>query len=243
MNENGKIPQIINLLSTVLRGIRLNINALPFTLAPRDTKVLLSQINIKVNSVIQSFHSLCPFECTWTEDQEGYGGQLLRSPSCFRTWRHRPLAYLLMYCHKSITDQQTLWRLQRGLWQRTTQREFWKIPIRGMRMAEWKMSPPHPSPSFQNAIPPLNKYSAFFLFRSRSQTWRLPDVSQQNRRPKRHLDLMKRKLSIQFRNVSKTRKPCEFAGVELFKKNCSSEKERQICLNAFKIVHETSHCF
>ena len=64
MNENGKIPQIINLLSTVLRGIRLNINALPFTLAPRDTKVLLSQINIKVNSVIQSFHSLYPFECT-----------------------------------------------------------------------------------------------------------------------------------------------------------------------------------
>ena len=73
MNENGKIPQIINLLSTVLRGIRLNINALPFTLAPRDTKVLLSQINIKVNSVIQSFHSLYPFECTWTEDQEGEG--------------------------------------------------------------------------------------------------------------------------------------------------------------------------
>ena len=50
--------------------------------------------------------------------------------------------------------------------------------------------PPHPSPSFQNALPPLNKYSAFFLVRSRSQTWRLPDVLQYNRRLKRQLDLM-----------------------------------------------------
>ena len=123
------------------------------------------------------------------------------------------------------------------LWQRTTQKEFWKIRV-GVCVGwveDEPPPPPNPSPSFQNALPPLNKYSAFFLFRPRSQTWRLPDVSQQNRRLKRHLDLMKTKLSIQFRNVSKTRKPCEFAGVEFFKKNCSSEKERQICLNAFKV--------
>ena len=36
----------------------------------------------------------------------------------------------------------------------------------------------------------------------------------------------------------KTGKPSEFPGVE-FLKDCSSEKE--VCLDAFKVVHETSH--
>ena len=36
----------------------------------------------------------------------------------------------------------------------------------------------------------------------------------------------------------KTGKPCEFPEVE-FLKDCSSEKE--VCLDAFKFVHETSH--
>ena len=77
----------------------------------------------------------------------GKGGRGERSPPHFD--RLKIMIYLLMHCHKSITDTldtvkgQTLWRL---LVPMNNAKGISENLSRGMRMANWKMSAPTPFP-------------------------------------------------------------------------------------------------
>ena len=86
----------------------------------------------------------------------GKGGRGERSPPHFD--RLKIMIYLLMHCHKSITDTldtvkgQTLWRL---LVPMNNAKGILENLSRGMRMANWEMSAPSlPFPHVQKAPPP-----------------------------------------------------------------------------------------
>ena len=88
---------------------------------------------------------VCYMTMIYTLGKGGGGGE--RSPPHFD--RLKIMIYLLMHCHKSITDTldtmkgQTLWRLVVPM---NNAKGISENLSRGMRMANWKMSAPTPFP-------------------------------------------------------------------------------------------------